>query len=92
MTHFLSGAIMMACWVIGLFFFRFWKKTKDRLFPIFAVAFWMLGVERIVLAILNKENEIYSFVYLIRFMAFVFILWAIIDKNRSKQAPQKDSS
>lgn len=84
MTQFLSGAIMMACWVIGLFFFRFWKKTQDRLFSIFAVAFWMLAVERIVLLILNRENEIYSFVYIIRFLAFVLILWAIADKNRSK--------
>ncbi|MCG3115460.1 MAG: DUF5985 family protein [Candidatus Manganitrophus sp.] len=84
MTQFLSGAIMMACWVIGLFFLRFWKKTEDRLFSIFAVAFWMLAVERIVLLIMNKENEVYSFVYIIRFIAFVLILWAIADKNRSK--------
>lgn len=84
MNQFLSGAIMMACWVIGLFFLRFWKKTEDRLFSIFAVAFWMLAVERIVLLIMNKENEVYSFVYIIRFIAFVLILWAIADKNRSK--------
>ncbi|WP_202882182.1 DUF5985 family protein [Candidatus Manganitrophus noduliformans] len=84
MTQFLSGAIMMACWVIGLFFLRFWKKTEDRLFSIFAVAFWMLAVERIVLLIMNKENEVYSFVYIIRSIAFLLILWAIVDKNRSK--------
>ncbi len=85
MSQFLSGAIMMACWVIGLFFLRFWKKTEDRLFFIFSVAFWMLAVERIVLLILNKENEIYSFVYVIRFIAFLLILWAIADKNRSNR-------
>lgn len=84
LIQFLSGAIMMACWAIGLFFFRFWKKTEDRLFAIFAVAFWMLAVERIVLLIMNKENEIYSFVYIIRSIAFLLILWAIADKNRSK--------
>ena len=84
MSQFLSGAIMMACWVVGLFFLRFWKKTKDRLFLIFAAAFWMLAVERIILAMLNKENEIYSYVYIIRFVAFVLIKGAIIDKNRSK--------
>lgn len=75
---------MMGCWAVGLFFLRFWKKTEDRLFAIFALAFWMLAVERIVLAILDKENEVYSFVYIIRFFAFVLILWAIADKNRSK--------
>lgn len=84
MNYFISGAIMMACWVIGLFFLRFWKKTEDRLFGAFAVAFWMMAIERIVLVVMNKENEIYSFVYVIRFIAFLLILWAIADKNRSK--------
>lgn len=84
MNQFLSGAILMACWVAGLFFLRFWKKMKDRLFLIFAAAFWMLAVERLILAMINKENEIYSYVYIIRFFAFVLIIWAIVDKNRSK--------
>jgi Ca2+/Na+ antiporter len=82
---FISGAIMMACWVVGLFFLRFWRKTADRLFAIFAVAFWMLAIERIVLVMLDKENEIYSFVFIIRFFAFVLILLAILDKNRSRE-------
>ena len=54
------------------------------LFAIFAVAFWMLAVERIILGILNKGNDIYGFVYLIRFVAFSLIIWAVVDKNRSK--------
>ncbi len=84
MVQFLSGAIMMACWAAGLFFFRFWKKTEDRLFAIFAVAFWMLASERIILAIMNETNEARSYVYIIRFFAFLLILWAIADKNRTK--------
>lgn len=75
---------MMACWAAGLFFFRFWKKTEDRLFAIFAVAFWMLAAERIILAIMNETNEARSYVYIIRFFAFLLILWAIVDKNRTK--------
>lgn len=84
MSQFLSGAIMMACWVAGLFFFRFWKKTADRLFAIFAVAFWMLASERLILAMIQEANEVRGYVYIIRFLAFVLILWAIIDKNRPK--------
>jgi len=84
MSQFLSGAIMMACWVAGLFFLRFWKKTADRLFAIFAVAFWMLAFERLILAMIQEANEVRGYVYIIRFLAFVLILWAIIDKNRLK--------
>ena len=87
MSQFISGAIMMACWVAGLFFLRFWKKTGDRLFATFAVAFWMLAVERLTLALIRQANEVRGYVYIIRFVAFLFILWAIIDKNRSKGHP-----
>lgn len=75
---------MMACWVAGLFFLKFWRDTKDRLFATFAAAFWMLAIERIILAMIQKENEIYSYVYVIRFFAFILIIGAIIDKNRTK--------
>lgn len=85
MSQFVSGAIMMACWVVGLFFFRFWKKTEDRLFAIFAIAFWMLAIERIVLAVINETNEARSLIYIIRFFAYLLILWAIVDKNRSSR-------
>lgn len=84
MSQFLSGAIMMACWVVGLFFLRFWKKTQDRLFAIFAVAFWMLAIERIVLAAMNETSESRGYIYIIRFFAFILILWAIADKNRPR--------
>lgn len=75
---------MMACWVVGLFFLRFWKKTQDRLFAIFAVAFWMLAIERIVLAAMNETSESRGYIYIIRFFAFILILWAIADKNRPR--------
>jgi hypothetical protein len=87
MSQFLSGAIMMACAVAGLFFLRFWRKTADRLFAIFAVAFWMLAVERLVLAMIRETNEVRGYVYIIRFFAFLLILWAIADKNRPGNPP-----
>ena len=39
LNDFLLGMIVMACDAAGLFFLRFWKKTHDRLFAMFAVAF-----------------------------------------------------
>ena len=43
MLTFLWGASALGCWVIGLFFLRFWRNTRDRLFAFFAAAFWVLG-------------------------------------------------
>lgn len=47
----------------------------------------MLAVERLTLALIREANEVRGYVYIIRFVAFLFILWAIIDKNRSKDHP-----
>ena len=80
--QFLSGAIMLGFLAIGFFFFRFWRKIKDSLFAVFAIAFWLLAVERIVLLETKPEDEIRPFVYLIRFLAFMLILTGFFLKNR----------
>lgn len=77
----LAGAIMLNVWAIALFFLRFWKKSHDRLFAWFAFAFLLLGVERVVLSIYPGEQ--FFKVYFIRLLAFIFIIYAIWDKNRS---------
>jgi uncharacterized membrane protein HdeD (DUF308 family) len=50
MEHFIMGAIAMASAAVALFFFRFWRDTGDRLFAMFALAFLLLGITRIGLA------------------------------------------
>jgi Ca2+/Na+ antiporter len=82
MLDLLTGATIMACFVVGLFFLRFWKRTRDRLFAMFAAAFWLMAVNRIVLVSLDEESEFRTPVYAVRLLAFVIILIAIIDKNR----------
>ena len=73
----------MASWIAGLFFLRFWRETRDRLFAIFAVAFWLLGITRIALATTqNSSAETHSNIYILRLIAFLLILAAIADKNR----------
>src|SRR6185503_8184794 len=42
MIEFLSGAITMGYLAAGGFFARFWRKTADRLFLVFALAFVLL--------------------------------------------------
>ena len=83
MKQFLSGAVAMACLTIGLFFFRFWRRTHDRLFVMFAAAFWLLMAERIILVTLTTSHEYAPFVYLVRLLAFALIIAAVVDKNRS---------
>jgi hypothetical protein len=79
----LAGMIAMGFAVAGLFFFRFWSETHDRLFVFFALAFFVLSANRIALAFVVREDEIHTMLYWVRFLAFLFILIAIIDKNRS---------
>lgn len=85
MYQLLSGAIMMACFVSGIFFFKFWQKTRDKLFIMFGAAFWILSLERFVLGYLGVHHEIGPIIYLIRLTAFVLILIAIVHKNRESE-------
>jgi hypothetical protein len=81
-NKFLFGAVVMACFVAGLFFLKFWRKTRDRLFVIFAIAFWILGANWLALAF-TQRNEVQTALFVVRFLAFVLILAGIIDKNRA---------
>ena len=83
----ITGATVMGYAVTGLFFLRFWRETRDRLFLIFAVAFWLLGVQRLALAFSHDMSEDHTGLYLVRLFAFLLILGAIVDKNRSAPSP-----
>ena len=81
------GAILLNAWAVSVFFYRFWKKTRDRLFAFFAIAFLILGAERIVMVSISEGQPL---VYLMRLSAFLLLLYAILDKNRAgrSQPPQ----
>ena len=80
---FLSGAVVLGFLVCGLFFLRFWRRTRDQLFLAFALAFALLGAGQGILALANIPTEERSSIYLIRLAAFAVILIAIVRKNRS---------
>jgi uncharacterized membrane protein HdeD (DUF308 family) len=92
MDFMLLGAISMASLIAGLFFLRFWKDTGDRFFLFFAVSFLIEGVNRAALGFSNDPNEGRPFFYFVRFLSFLLILIAIIQKNMAKDPPGKDSS
>ncbi len=85
--EFMLGGLVMGCFVTALFFLRFWRKTRDRLFAIFAIAFSLLGANWLLLAF-TEQDEINTWYYAVRLVAFVLILFAIIDKNRAGRRHQ----
>jgi hypothetical protein len=82
LNTFLGGAICMGWLVIALFFVRFWRTTRDRLFLFFAAAFLVLMSERLIREWLMISTEWEPVVYSLRLGAFILILIGIADKNR----------
>lgn len=80
-----NGAVVMASFAIGLFFLRFWRESRDRLFAIFGLAFWVLCTNWIALASVGPEFEARSYLYILRLVAFLLIIAGIVDKNRSRR-------
>jgi hypothetical protein len=86
-SQFLSGAIMLGFLAIGFFFLRFWRKTSDSLFAVFAASFWVLALERVLLLATTRQeetsyHEFRPYVYFVRFAAFMLIIVAFWLKNR----------
>jgi len=78
---FLSGAVVLGFFVCGLFFLRYWHRTRDGLFLAFALAFGLMGLGQAILALGNIPTEERSQVYLLRLLAFAVIIFAIAKKN-----------
>ena len=71
-TQFLLGFVVMGSVVAGLF--------------IFALAFWILALNWALLALINPMGEAKrSLFYVLRLVAFILIIYAIIDKNRTSR-------
>ena len=78
----LQGGLTISAWLVGLFFLRFWKTTRDRLFLFFCAAFWLLAINWLSLAIVNWVPETRHQAYIVRLFAFAAIIVGIVDKNR----------
>jgi len=79
----LLGAISMACLIAAMFFVRFWQASHDRFFLLFASSFFVEAVNRAALAVSPHPSDGAPVFYGIRLLAFLLILIAIADKNRS---------
>jgi uncharacterized membrane protein YfcA len=79
----LNGATAMAWLACALFFLRFWKQSRDRLFGFFGLAFTMLACNAVAGSVLYADDERRHYIYVVRLFAFLIILYAIWDKNRA---------
>ena len=79
----LMGAIAVGSFVAGLFFFRFWRSTRDKFFLYFALSFWIEAVNRVALAV-SYGSELEPVFYMIRVVAYGLIVLAILQKNRRR--------
>jgi len=89
MIEFMSGAVTLGFLVGTLFFLRFWRKTADRLFLAFAIAFALLALNQGLAQWLGAADERVGYTYLLRIVGFILILVAIVDKNlqRGRRRP-----
>jgi hypothetical protein len=82
MDQMLGGAIAVGWLVAGLFFFRFWRQTRDRFFLWFALSFWLESGNRVALGLWDGATEHTPALYGLRVVAYGLILLAIWQKNR----------
>jgi hypothetical protein len=85
MEQMLTGAIAVGWLLAGLFFFRFWRHTRDRFFLWFALSFWIEAGNRVALGLAGGAGEDAPAFYGLRVIAYGLILLAIWQKNRPRR-------
>jgi hypothetical protein len=87
---FLSGMVTAGFLAAGLFFARFWSRSRDLLFLAFTAAFWLLALNEALIALAPEPVGGRSWFYLLRVAAFLLIAAAIIQKNASGNDVDED--
>ena len=78
----LTGMVAALSLVAALFFLRFWTRTHDRFFLLFALAFAIDGVSRLAVAAIHLTDDTEPYSYLPRLVTFALIIAAVVLKNR----------
>ena len=84
MEQMLTGAIAAGWLVAALFFFRFWRQTRDRFFLWFALSFLLEAGNRVALGLVVGVAEDSPYLYGVRVIAYGLILLAIWQKNQPR--------
>jgi uncharacterized membrane protein HdeD (DUF308 family) len=80
----LVGMVATLSLVVSLFFLRFFVRTRDVFFLLFALAFAIDGVSRVIVGASTISNESEPYSYLPRLVTFGLIIAAVLLKNRRK--------
>lgn len=74
----------MASLIAALFFVRYWRASRERLFGYFALFFAGMTANWTVLAMIDhpvdEARQVHA--YMIRLVASVILIIGIVDKNR----------
>jgi hypothetical protein len=87
---FVSGALCAGFLVAGLFFLRFWIRTRDTLFAAFAAAFVLMAANQAVAAFAHVARGEDARAYLLRLVAFVLVIVAVLGKNASEDRSKRE--
>ena len=82
MNQFLWGVSAGLSLAVALFFLKYWRDTRERLFLAFSAAFVTLACHWVALAAADPANVARHHVFLMRLLAFGLIIAGILDKNR----------
>jgi hypothetical protein len=78
---FIAGAITMGYLTVAVFFLKFWRRTRDSLFLIFAGAFCLLAANQTAVVLVGNQPREAGIIYLMRLAAFILIIVAVTLKN-----------
>jgi hypothetical protein len=78
---FLLGVLATMFVMAAVFFLRFWSDTRDSFFLAFAASFLIEGLSRVALLFVERPNEGHPAIYIVRLLAALLILAAIVHKN-----------
>jgi 4-hydroxybenzoate polyprenyltransferase len=82
MSEFLQGATFLGSLAVAVCFLRFWRQSREPLFLVFAGAFLLFAINRVVLVVLDDADEEQRlWVYVSRALAFSLIAAAVVRQN-----------
>lgn len=82
MIAFLWGAVATLSTVAALFFFKFWRQTRDALFVGFTLGFALLALHFAALGLVLPRSPPHPYLFLLRLAAFICIIGGVVAKNR----------
>jgi hypothetical protein len=78
---YLAGMVSAGFLACGLFFAKFWWRSRDVLFMAFTGAFWLLALNAALVVLMPEPDERRTWFYLLRIAAYLLIVVAIVRKN-----------